>query len=601
MGVQYRTRSCTMPVPKFGGTDCQGNIEESRPCDTGIKCKIDGGWSKWSMWGFCVGECGMGVQYRSRSCTAPAPQFGGAKCHGNTEDSRPCDTGTKCKIDGGWSKWSMWGFCIGECGMGVQYRSRSCTAPAPQFGGAKCHGNTEDSRPCDTGTKCKIDGGWSKWSMWGFCIGECGMGVQYRSRSCTAPAPQFGGAKCQGNTEDSRPCDTGTKCKIDGGWSKWSMWGFCVGECDMGVQYRTRTCTEPAPQFGGALCEGKVEESRSCATGLKCKIDGGWSNWSKWGFCVGECGMGVQYRSRSCTAPAPQFGGALCEGKAEESRSCATGIKCKIDGGWSKWSLWGFCVGKCGMGIQYRSRTCTEPVPQFGGAICEGKLEESRSCATGIKCKIDGGWSKWSVWGFCVGECGMGVQYRKRTCTEPVPMFGGAKCQGKTKESRTCDTGVPCKEVIDGNWSVWSFWSSCSVSCGKGIQGRRRYCDNPPPQNGGTVCKGISEETRMCFADTKCSINGGWSVWGSWSICSASCGEGYQVRVRYCNNPTPMYGGKDCKGFAEERITCRAASDCAVNGRWSRWTKWGACTTTCGKGKRIATRNMTLCFVGPTL
>ena len=36
------------------------------------------------------------------------------------------------------------------------------------------------------------------------------------------------------------------------------------------------------------------------------------------------------------------------------------------------------------------------------------------------------------------------------------------------------------------------FYSSCSKTCGVGLQTKRfeRKCDNPPPQNGGAVCPG---------------------------------------------------------------------------------------------------------------
>lgn len=52
-----------------------------------------------------------------------------------------------------------------------------------------------------------------------------------------------------------------------------------------------------------------------------------------------------------------------------------------VDGGWSDWSIWGNCSVVCGNGTQARMRTCTSPVPQFGGAICQGGSDESRTCA----------------------------------------------------------------------------------------------------------------------------------------------------------------------------------------------------------------------------
>ena len=54
------------------------------------------------------------------------------------------------------------------------------------------------------------------------------------------------------------------------------------------------------------------------------------------------------------------------------------------------------------------------------------------------------------------------------------------------------------------------------------------------------------------------SVDGGYSNWGSYTSCSATCGGGEQVRTRQCNNPTPQYKGKDCKwiGPANETRAC---------------------------------------------
>ena len=50
---------------------------------------------------------------------------------------------------------------------------------------------------------------------------------------------------------------------------------------------------------------------------------------------------------------------------------------------------------------------------------------------------------------------------------------------------------------MDGNWGVWSNWSICTETCGRGVKYRTRLCDNPVPQNGGAMC--ISNATAMDF------------------------------------------------------------------------------------------------------
>ncbi len=54
--------------------------------------------------------------------------------------------------------------------------------------------------------------------------------------------------------------------------------------------------------------------------------------------------------------------------------------------------------------------------------------------------------------------------------------------------------------ISDGNWSTWSAWSTCSVSCGGGTQTQSRNCSNPAPLNGGKNCSDTNVEiiTQPC-------------------------------------------------------------------------------------------------------
>ena len=52
--------------------------------------------------------------------------------------------------------------------------------------------------------------------------------------------------------------------------------------------------------------------------------------------------------------------------------------------------------------------------------------------------------------------------------------------------------------LVDGNWSSWGDYSTCSASCGAGTKQRSRTCTDPPPSNGGSTCAGDSMETTNC-------------------------------------------------------------------------------------------------------
>ena len=67
--------------------------------------------------------------------------------------------------------------------------------------------------------------------------------------------------------------------------------------------------------------------SQQFTTGcISFSVDGGFSNWGSWGTCTVTCGGGTQVRTRSCSSPAPQYGGALCAGATSQSQACNTQV-----------------------------------------------------------------------------------------------------------------------------------------------------------------------------------------------------------------------------------------------------------------------------------
>ena len=118
------------------------------------------------------------------------------------------------------------------------------------------------------------------------------------------------------------------------------------------------------------------------------------------------------------------------------------------------------------------------------------------------------------------------------------------------------------------------------MSCGGGTQTRSRSCTNPPAAHGGKPCLGLKEITQDCNKDIMCPgrkiilsftivhilaasicffsfpVNGGWTTWGDWSECSATCGGGTQTRSRSCTQPPAAHGGKACVGLKEMFKEC---------------------------------------------
>lgn len=51
-------------------------------------------------------------------------------------------------------------------------------------------------------------------------------------------------------------------------------------------------------------------------------------------------------------------------------------------------------------------------------------------------------------------------------------------------------------------------------------------------------------------------MDGGWTNWSNWGTCSTTCGYGQKRRFRSCSNPSPEYGGLDCSGDNTELMNC---------------------------------------------
>ena len=115
---------------------------------------------------------------------------------------------------------------------------------------------------------------------------------------------------------------------------------------------------------------------------------------------------------------------------------------------------------------------------------------------------VNGNWGAWSSWSSC-GNARDGKstckKVKSRHCNKPAPANGGQACEGDEKEEEDCTVSDLAKQeenprcMIQGAWTVWSDYSSCSSSCEKT---RSRSCTNPAPVNDQDKCPGEASETR---------------------------------------------------------------------------------------------------------
>ena len=268
-----------------------------------------------------------------------------------------------------------------------------------------------------------------------------------------------------------------------------------------------------------------------------------------------------------------------CIGASRENKTCFV-EHCPVKGEWSMWSQWTSCSQSCGKSVKLRMRQCDNPAPLYGGEKCNGDAVEKMKCDVPA-CPVNGHWSLWSAWSTCSVTCGKALRQRTRSCDNPPPSNGGLTCMGKSLEHLGCYLPA-CP--IDGDFSHWQVWSKCHKSCGENsFRTRFRFCNNPPPSDGGKTCRGNRLQVSKCLSKP-CTepVNGGFSPWSNWSSCSQDCHLGsVKLRTRMCDSPKPLYGGLDCAGDDTEYKNC-SVDECKVDGGLSDWSAWGACSQSCG-------------------
>ncbi|XP_065641700.1 fibrillin-1-like isoform X3 [Hydra vulgaris] len=312
---------------------------------------------------------------------------------------------------------------------------------------------------------------------------------------------------------------------------EWSTWSECSETCGFGYKY----------SFLNTSLESQQEAKRSlpcmnmrCPDTNECKDSTKYCNWTNSDcidtnesyYCTCKSGWRLNEYSNSCIdidecANLTKY----CNWPNSDCINTNGSYNCACKFGWTLDEYNNSCVDidECSSSSNICNTTNNACVNSIG----------SYSCYKG----------EWSTWSECSETCGFGYKYSFLN----TPL----KSHQEIKKSLPC-MNIKCP--VDGIWSDWINYKSCLDSCGICFIKQERHCNNPPPTDDGHVCFGINVQ----YADSNsiCRVNGGWTQWSSWSLCSQPCQVGVKKRYRSCTNPVPKYGGLQCNGNYSDESIC---------------------------------------------
>src|SRR3989344_4936680 len=473
---------------------------------------INGGWSEWSATNPACGYSGT----QTRTCTNPAPAYGGADCVGPSTQSY---TNAQC------------------------LPTASCSvSPNPLANG----GNPGITLSSTYGYYCYVYNDWVNVNTGYFTSGTYYPGAQ------TAPGAHEAEVYCYNSDWAGSGWNTCSysvnNAPINGGWSAWSATNPACGYS--GTQ--TRTCTNPAPAYGGADCVGPSTQSytnaqclptASCSVspnplanggnpgitlsstyGYYCYVYNDWVNVNTGYFTSGTYYPGAQ------TAPGAHEAEVYCynsDWAGSGWNTCSYSVNnAPINGGWSAWSATNPACGYSGT----QTRTCTNPAPAYGGADCVGPSTQSYTNAQ------------------CLPTASCSVS--------PNPLANGGN-PGITLSSTYgyyCYVYNDWVNVNTGYFTSGTYYPGAQTA--PGAHEAEVYCYNSDwAGSGWNTCS---------YSVNNAPINGGWSAW---SATNPACGySGTQTRT--CTNPAPAYGGADCVGPSTQSYTnaqCLPTASCSVS------------------------------------
>ncbi|KAK7925194.1 hypothetical protein WMY93_007504 [Mugilogobius chulae] len=162
--------------------------------------------------------------------------------------------------------------------------------------------------------------------------------------------------------------------------------------------------------------------------------------------------------------------------------------------------------------------------------------------------------------GKCSSDCGGGIQTRKRSCQSPPEE--SYLCEGVLEEGRPCNSQACTNPKTSKGRHLSRSQSLRSVDNRKreDVDKARPGSQSQQPGKGAPASATLAAwvTTKQRHSNTKLDSASG-EEWSAWSVCSATCGEGWQSRTRFCVSSSYS---TQCSGPLREQRPCNNSAVC---------------------------------------
>ncbi|XP_065652500.1 A disintegrin and metalloproteinase with thrombospondin motifs 6 isoform X3 [Hydra vulgaris] len=568
--------SCSaLAYPPAHGTSCGANKwcifglcvpDGSKPA-----LPVDGQWGNWGSYSPCSQECGIGVQWRNRTCNNPSPANGGLNCVGESKGQYKTCNKQDCLI--------MQSVRLKQClKIGSDYvdvfnEEKPCKLICMIGTSAYYFGNVED------GTKC-IPGSSSN----DVCIGGTCQSVGCDKELDSNKYFDRCGV-CNGN---------GNSCELVSGsdFEEYSSAGqFFLTEIPKGSYGVTIKEVGETFNFLGFSIGDETELAISLPSySTTYNLENTTIYYSMDGWYYADEIKVIDRLPMSIKVYLINFYEVPSEGVMWRYYQPPTSVLLSPVLAW-KGESWGACSKTCGGGMQTRKMLCIRTddnsTVNFESCSLLDPINVLQSC-NNQNCPAE-----WYVtsWSECTKSCGNGTWTRQLYCSMMTETGRSILPDSACSTNRPqMDLTAVCNAVMCP--AVWRStpWTQCSKSCGGGLKTRKVTCervnsdgsvvDAPPLE-----CSYLApiDSSQQCNSDILCPV---WVL--NFTSCSKSCGGGTKMPFLYCYSPSIQNLLDSQCNVTSKPVIKLDAQEC--NQEPCDYNNWvvvkSQCSVTCGKGLR---------------